>query len=506
MELKKILDQSNLKMAHKGVILVSLPLFLGLLFITLLFLLLVQTEQEAEREAHSRKVASLANSFTRNTIDSVYTLSGYILTRSDSLGTRYDEIASKLPQQLQDLKNLVRDDPEQLKIVERMGNFLESGLKLLNTLRNSSEEGSDPKAVMYILGLRNHLISLLKEFITEEHKLVDVERSEEVRGPMSSADVRERIKQILIFGIILNFAMSLLLAAYFSRAITSRLNVLVANTLRLGRKEELLPPVRGDDEIARLDSVFHQMANSLEEVERLKQEFVAMISHDLKTPISSVISTLGLVNAEAFGPISDRGKSMVRRSEKVLARLVNMLNDLLLIEKLEAGRFELQLSETDLRDVLHESIEAVQHIAAARSISIEAPDTEAHAYADGARLVQVLVNLLSNAIKFSPEQSVVKVSVQESPEWIELRVTDQGRGVPVELRSTIFERFRQVDVGDAREKGGTGLGLPICKLIVEEHGGSIGVEGTNGNGSIFWFRIPRYAKSRISSSATQEVS
>src|SRR6516165_9401267 len=132
MELKKILDQSNLKMAHKGVILVSLPLFLGLLFITLLFLLLVQTEQEAEREAHSRKVASLANSFTRNTIDSVYTLSGYILTRSDSLGTRYDEIASKLPQQLQDLKNLVRDDPEQLKIVERMGNFLESGLKLLN--------------------------------------------------------------------------------------------------------------------------------------------------------------------------------------------------------------------------------------------------------------------------------------------------------------------------------------------------------------------------------------
>jgi signal transduction histidine kinase len=105
-------------------------------------------------------------------------------------------------------------------------------------------------------------------------------------------------------------------------------------------------------------------------------------------------------------------------------------------------------------------------------------------------LVQVLINLLSNAIKFSPDHGVVKVVIDNGADWVEVKVTDQGRGIPEEYKKAIFEKFRQVEIADAIEKGGTGLGLPICKLIVEKHGGSIGVLTEAGKGSTFWFRIP----------------
>ena len=105
------------------------------------------------------------------------------------------------------------------------------------------------------------------------------------------------------------------------------------------------------------------------------------------------------------------------------------------------------------------------------------------------RIVQVVVNLLSNAVKFSPPGGVVTIGVGLREGWVEFRVTDRGRGVPVADRRAIFERFRQVETSDAREKGGTGLGLAICKSIVEQHGGTIGVESEEGRGSTFWFRV-----------------
>jgi signal transduction histidine kinase len=337
--------------------------------------------------------------------------------------------------------------------------------------------------------------------MAEEHKLVDAENPPGGPDPLSAGNVRERLKQILIFGIVLNFATSLLLALYFSRTITGRLNVLVENTSRLVKKEKLLPTLQGEDEIAHLDAVFHQMASSLEEVQRLKQDFVNMISHDLKTPLTSIVGNLALVSADAFGPLSERGKHIVSTSEKQAARLVSLINDLLLLEKIEAGGFELHLTKTELSDIVSEAIDAVSQTANQRSITIETQNTEAQIVADAMRLEQVLINLLSNAIKFSPDHSVIKVLVEETPEALEVKVVDQGRGVPAAHRKDIFEKFKQVEASDSREKGGTGLGLPICKLIIEKHGGTIGVDSEEGKGSTFWFRIPHDIKSNLVSPA-----
>ena len=231
------------------------------------------------------------------------------------------------------------------------------------------------------------------------------------------------------------------------------------------------------------------------EIERLKREFVAMVSHDLRTPLTSLQSTLALIAAGALGQLSERGQRMAKRAEGESVRLINLISDLLFVEKMESGKFDIRLEDVELSDILLQSVEAVRREADAQGIVIETPATEARLSADPDRLVQVLVNLLSNAIKFSPEKAIVNISVKESPDWVELRVSDHGRGIPPEYRDIIFERFAQVEVSDSREKGGTGLGLPICKLIVEGHRGRIGVESANGHGSTFWFRIPKTASS-----------
>ncbi|MGH9550050.1 MAG: sensor histidine kinase, partial [Terriglobales bacterium] len=137
-------------------------------------------------------------------------------------------------------------------------------------------------------------------------------------------------------------------------------------------------------------------------------------------------------------------------------------------------------------------------------IKLEFQPTNSQVFADGDRLVQVLVNLISNACKFSPKGQTVTVSVEEIPNWVEIKVTDRGRGIPAKYKGLLFQRFQQVEASDARKKGGTGLGLAICKGIIEAHNGTIGVESEEGKGSVFWFRIPP-ATQKISLSTADQV-
>lgn len=227
------------------------------------------------------------------------------------------------------------------------------------------------------------------------------------------------------------------------------------------------------------------------EVERLKREFVAMVSHDLRTPLSSIQGVLALLSAGVIGSLNDRGVNLVFTAEEEIGRLMSLINDLLDLERMEAGKFDLKLEPVDLADVIAPSVKAVSSLAERKRINIVSPQLDVIVTADGARLTQVLINLLTNAVKFSPTEGTIKLLVTEDNGWVEVSVQDEGRGIPQEHLDAVFDRFHQVESGDAREKGGTGLGLPICKMIVESHDGKIGVVSKPGEGSRFWFRIPR---------------
>ncbi len=158
------------------------------------------------------------------------------------------------------------------------------------------------------------------------------------------------------------------------------------------------------------------------------------------------------------------------------------------LEKLEAGKMEVDLRDLPLQVIITRSIEAVEQLFSSKSIRIKQQDTDLEVKGDGDRLIQVLVNLIFNAIKFSPENSELSISCSSQNEFVELRVCDQGPGIPEDKREQVFERFSQIE---NKSKTGTGLGLAICRLIIEMHNGKIGVDQAESGGASFWIHLPR---------------
>lgn len=227
------------------------------------------------------------------------------------------------------------------------------------------------------------------------------------------------------------------------------------------------------------------------ELERMKAEFIAMVTHDLRAPLTSVTGILTFLEQGALGQMNEKGKEMAARTRRDCNNMLRLLNDMLQLEKIEVGSFELTCSNVTLNAMAKDAIESVRPVAEAKRVSISDQLLNTTCWGDEQRLNQVLTNLLTNAIKYAPEGSKIEVRMRDNKNFVIVEVADQGRGIPQNKIKRIFEKFEQVDASDAREKGGTGLGLAICKAIVAQHGGEIGVESMEGQGSTFWFSVPK---------------
>lgn len=226
------------------------------------------------------------------------------------------------------------------------------------------------------------------------------------------------------------------------------------------------------------------------QLEQFKQELMEMVSHDLRTPLTSIRTGMELVLEGTYGELNDKMTSKLSKMNANVSSLVKLVNDLLDLQKSEAGCLSIFKERASVNEITSDSIHAVQALADAKRISIVTKSDVDSVNADGERLKQVLSNFLGNAVKFSPEGSEIKVEVSNGDSEIEFRVCDQGKGVPANMVEEIFERFRQSAPADSTERQGTGLGLAIAKAIVVAHNGSIGVLPNENTGSIFWFKIP----------------
>jgi signal transduction histidine kinase len=219
-----------------------------------------------------------------------------------------------------------------------------------------------------------------------------------------------------------------------------------------------------------------------------------MVSHELRTPLTSVKGYLSLIDMGAFGQVTKELKDGAAAGERNVGRLINLINELLDLEKLESGKMDIKKTEVFIGDLFEQSLDAVRVFAQEKAVTLKTEDLTTNLIsADPARIVQVLINLLSNAIKFSSAGSFVKMTAQQNDQCFEISIKDEGAGIPREYRESIFERFQQVDAAGTNRREGTGLGLAICKAIIEQHGGEIGVESELQRGSRFWFRLPRNA-------------
>lgn len=229
----------------------------------------------------------------------------------------------------------------------------------------------------------------------------------------------------------------------------------------------------------------------LQEVARLKDEFVSTVSHELRTPLTSIAGSLGLIAGGAAGQIPDKARRLVTIAQSNSQRLVRLINDVLDMNKLESGKMPFHMIDLSLRDVALRSIDGVRGYADQVGVEIElAGGDDIPVRGDVDRLIQVATNLLSNALRFSPRGGLVTVEVVRDEGRARLSVIDRGPGVPESFRDRIFTRFAQADASNARGKSGTGLGLYIAREIAERHGGRLWYQSPPEGGARFNLDLP----------------
>ncbi len=228
------------------------------------------------------------------------------------------------------------------------------------------------------------------------------------------------------------------------------------------------------------------------EVEKAKHEFVSTVSHELRTPVTAIKGALGLLRGGAIGDIPEKMYDMLNIAYTNSDRLVLLINDILDVEKLEAGKMDMKMMPVDMGELLKKAI--VNNEAYGKMLHVNYHLSNIidgiQVLGNADRLMQVLTNLMSNAAKFSPENSSVELSMTNSGDNVCIRVQDHGCGIPPEFEEKIFTKFSQADSSTTRAKGGTGLGLNISKSIIERHGGKIDFETELGSGTVFYFSLP----------------
>jgi signal transduction histidine kinase len=233
-------------------------------------------------------------------------------------------------------------------------------------------------------------------------------------------------------------------------------------------------------------------ATERKRLEWLKEEFVATVSHELRTPLTSISGSLGLLMGRWASTLPDPAARLLAIADKNCQRLVRLINDILDIEKLEAGRVVFNLSCVDIRTLVNQTIEANRGFAEGHGVRVrlDTASADGEVSADPDRLAQVITNLLSNAIKFSPEDEEVLVAIEKLGDVIRITVRDRGCGIPADFKPHIFEKFAQADATSSRQKGGTGLGLSIVKQIVERLQGEVSFDNAPGGGTTFRVDLP----------------
>ncbi len=480
---------NNVSIRTKGILLVLVPLIAQLVFIFLLTSLVRQAESQIEEIEKARVVIERANYVLRKVLDATtaaggYSYTGNVMFREGAQRSTNEAMAA--------YKNLARDLPQttdKKQLIAETTNLTKSWQRVVNGFVKKIEEGdtsflNDVQSFYRAGEVVGRLGSNFDTLLGEQHKLTEQSAS-------LKATSKKRVLTLLWLGLVSNISITIALSLFFSRQISNRLSVLMKKSSNLANGVPIGQPLGGKDEIARLDKVFHDMVSSLEEADRKRAEFVSVVSHELKSPLTAAHGTISLFQEGAFGEVSEKGERRLKALAADLSRLIVLINELLDAERLESGQFDLHIGKVDLARVFDRADISVGNLAEMKDIHIVIPEEcRISVEADEDRLVQVMINLLSNAIKFSPANSSIEIYLSlERSGFVTIVVADHGYGIPEEKLEKIFERYTRVKRETVVDEGGSGLGLFISKALIDAMSGTIRAE-SDTTGSRFYVELP----------------
>ncbi len=592
----------------KILVLVSFPLLLQLALLATVANLQNQAESEARRAEISRQIADEVIAITRDMVSLKTNLEDAPLIASEAAPTsQYQILNDDIERHFLKLRELTRDKPVLAQAVEKSFATMHRSRQLVDDTRVAYQAGKLRGRIdrfQFVVHLRRLTLELSNQLLS----IGDAGKAAADASPENQRKFREKVQFVLIGGGVANIFLTLLLALVLTRSIVNRLKIMNDNSYRLASDKPLNQIVSGNDEIAQLDHVFHDMASALKEAarkerailenandcicsfdsslkfvsvnpacedffalapdeiisthlfdylnsedtekacaflskvnqgtnpsnlalsikradgevrevlwssqwaptegktgelfsifhdvtehraaERLKQEVVAMVTHDLRSPLMTVQNYLQFLGDGSYGALADLAQQYLPGAQRSSERMMRLIGDLLDIEKINSGMMELERKKVSVQKVIDETIEQSSNLANDFKVSLVSEPANYYVDADEEKLLRVLANLVSNALKFSPKDGVVTVSAKSNNKVVTFSVTDRGAGIPPEMLDSVFDRFQQARNQTARTRGGSGLGLTICKAIILLHGGRIWVESKEGEGSRFSFELP----------------
>ena len=244
------------------------------------------------------------------------------------------------------------------------------------------------------------------------------------------------------------------------------------------------------------DSRFLIMLHDISEriaQQRQQADFISMVSHELRSPLTSIKGSMGLLLSKAAGELPPRAEALLEIAHRNANRLVLIINDILDMEKISSGRMDYDIEQVDMSELVEEALRVNATAHQSYGVKIQCTGTEEPGMVttDANRIIQVLTNLLSNAAKFSKPGGIIDIAVEQVADAAQVSVRDYGAGIPQQDQHKIFQRFADMANSDRSAKGGTGLGLSICKAIIDSLGGEIDFETAEGQGTTFTFVLPR---------------
>jgi len=407
--------------------------------------------------------------------------------------------------------------PDERTLIQQIRSGQDDAMAVVADIANSIREGKVDDAIRTqgtrLDPLHHRIDGLVRQVVSAEEK-----RMADLRESVTAANHRSlyvigafaslAIILALLFGFVISWSFILPVQQahrFLGQVAAGKFGVAVKipNRDEFGALAENMNQMSQDllrlDQRQRADAAELRSLNErLAQASRAKSEFLASMSHELRTPLNAILGFTELVLDNLYGEVPESLREPLLDIQTNGRHLLRLINDVLDLSKIEAGRMELAPVEYAVTDILETVRASLRSLASEKGLDflVTSPNDLPVAYGDGKRIAQCLVNLAGNAIKFTKEGRV-EIAAEQRGDDLVYRVSDTGIGIPEDQLDNVFAEFRQVDATISREYGGTGLGLSITKKFVEMHGGRIWVESTLGKGSTFWFTVPvRYRDGR----------
>lgn len=604
-----IVKLPQLKLAQKGLLIVILPVIMQIFLYIELKQQIDTVQRQAESQEYSRDVMIHVNSLILECSKLFEAYVNLWTIKSEALLNRTLELRTRVEGELDTLHDLLMTHKEDYAVAEAVCVRGDKFLHEIGSVTVTLGKESKPDTMWDMLEMHQSFGESSRKLMAALQELGAEHGSRVKSAGTAEADARRQLLLFCDIAVGMTLVMALGLAIYFVKGTVRSLEILKANTQRLAGNEDLLPQIKGDDEIASVDQQFHLMAAKLKEataqldesykrlqgvidtvpmaivicdesgevesmnragsalfgwgvdevhgkqvsvffpsapvlsrwleetrerpvqteaiskeqeavpvelsvlrfqsptgvrlllavmditerykMERMKRDFIAMVSHDIRSPLTSISACMDLIKQQRVASENDPVGDWVDTAQGSADRLLAMVTKLLDLERLDSGIFNFDLTDFVVNDAIEAAWNATR--SPAKNVTAQLPEQSLNVFADRESVEHVVQNFFSNAIKFSPDGGRITCTIERDGAgggaMVRISVSDQGPGIPPRYLDTVFERFKQAPQGRKR-KDGTGLGLAICKSMVQAMGGEIGVRNNDGAGCTFWCTIP----------------